>query len=94
MEDNFVKILIPVLSLILAGATFFIGRLTASKNDGEKSGAMASDLGYIKAGVDDLKKELRELRDGLSALNSRMAVAEQEIKTLWKMINKVENDGK
>jgi chromosome segregation ATPase len=94
MEDNFVKILIPVLSLILAGATFFIGRLTASKSDGEKSGAMASDLGYIKAGVDDLKKELRDLRDGLSALNSRMAVAEQEIKTLWKMINKVENDGK
>lgn len=92
--DNFVKILIPALSLILAGATFFIGRLTASKTDGEKSGAMASDLGYIKAGVDDLKKELRDLRDGLADLNSRMAVAEQEIKTLWKMINKVENDGK
>ena len=41
MDDIFVKILIPVLSLILAGSTFFIGRLTASKNDGEKSGAMA-----------------------------------------------------
>lgn len=94
MEDNFVKILISVLSLILAGATFFIGRLTSTKSDGEKSGAMASDLGYIKAGVDDLKKELRDLRDGLSALNSRMAVAEQEIKTLWKMINRSENDGK
>ena len=94
MDDIFVKILIPVLSLVLAGATFFIGRLTASKSDGEKSGAMASDLGYIKAGVDDLKKELRDLRDGMADLNSRMAVAEQEIKTLWKMINKVENDGK
>lgn len=92
--DNFVKILIPALSLILTGATFFIGRLTASKNDGEKSGAMASDLGYIKAGVDDLKKELRDLRDGLADLNSRMAVADQEIKTLWKRLDKYENDGK
>ena len=44
--------------------------------------------------MDDLKKELRDLRDGMADLNSRMAVAEQEIKTLWKMINKVENDGK
>lgn len=94
MDDTFIKIIIPVLSLVLAGATFFIGRLTATKTEGEKSGAMASDLGYIKAGVDDLKKELRDLRDGMADLNSRMAVAEQEIKTLWKMINKVENDGK
>jgi chromosome segregation ATPase len=94
LDDTFIKIIIPVLSVILAGATFFIGRLTATKTEGEKTGAMASDLGYIKAGVDDLKKELRDLRDGLADLNSRMAVAEQEIKTLWKMLNKVENDGK
>lgn len=94
MDDIFIKIIFPVLTLILAVATFFIGRLTNTKSEGEKSGSVASDLGYIKAGVDDLKKELRELRDGLANLNSRMAVAEQEIKTLWKMLNKVENDGK
>lgn len=94
MDDIFIKIIFPVLTLILAVVTFFVGRLTSTKSEGEKSGSVASDLGYIKAGVDDLKKELRELRDGLANLNSRMAVAEQEIKTLWKMLNKVENDGK
>lgn len=94
MDDIFIKIILPVLSLAIAAAAFFIGRLTSAKGDGEKTGAMASDLGYIKAGVDDLKKELRDLRDGLSALDSRMAVAEQEIKTLWKQLEKVESDGK
>jgi len=93
MDDIFVRIMIPVLSLVLAAATFFIGRLTATKKEGEKSGAMASDLGYIKAGVDDLKKELRDLRDGLAELNSRVAVAEQEIKTLWKQLDTIRKGG-
>ena len=30
--------------------------------DGESRGVMASDIGYIKAGVDDLKREMRETR--------------------------------
>lgn len=93
VDDTFIKVLLPVLSLVLAAATFFIGRLTATKKEGEKSGVMASDLGYIKAGVDDLKKELRDLRDGLAELNSRVAVAEQEIKTLWKQIDTIRKGG-
>ena len=85
--------ILPIFSLILAAATFFIGRFTAHRNAGEKTGAMASDLGYIKAGIDDLKKELRDLRDGQAQLSARMAVAEQEIKTIWKQIDTLKKGG-
>ena len=33
------------------------------KNDGAQSGSLLSDVGYIKAGIDDLKKEQKDQKE-------------------------------
>ena len=52
---------------------------------------MASDIGYIKAGVDDLKRETRETRSDVRELQERVTRCEESTKQAHKRINKINN---
>lgn len=41
---------------LLSVATFFVGRFTATKTEGEKQGVLATDLKYIKEAVERIEK--------------------------------------
>ena len=77
------KVWISLGGLILSILTFVVGRLSATKAQseaqGEKSGGIASDIGYIKAGIDDLKTEIRAIMAELSDIRTRLAKAEESI---------------
>lgn len=81
--------LIALISVVLAIATFFIGRFTAHQANGEKSGTIASDIGYIKAGIDDLKSELRMVKAELNEMASRLAKVEESTAFAHKRINEI-----
>lgn len=53
-------ILLAVCSLAIAAATFFIGRTSAAKQEGETMATMRTDILYIK-------DSLKEIKDGLRA---------------------------
>lgn len=57
MDTN---LIIGILGLALSLGTFFIGRVTAAKNSGQEYGVMLTEIGYIKSGVDDMKKKMEQ----------------------------------
>lgn len=91
MEAN---MLMPLLSAIAAafGALVSWAALTRkNKKDtekvGEDKGVLASDIGYIKAGVDDLKRESRETRHDIGELSTRVTRCEESCKQAHKRID-------
>lgn len=48
--------------------------------EGESKGVIMSDIGYIKAGVDDLKRENRETAAKVGGLSERITRCEESCK--------------
>ncbi len=79
-------VLIAVIGCGLSVGTFFIGRVTAAKNNGEADGELKADVKHIKESVDkhdrkldriadsynDLEGEIRELKERLKALENKV----------------------
>ena len=71
-----------------------MGRIFAEKSKRKRAacesrGVMASDIGYIKAGVDDLKREGRETRTDVRLLSERITRCEESCKQAHKRIDEM-----
>ncbi len=84
-----VKAWIAIGGLCLSVITFIFGQMSAKRAQGEKSGTLASDIGYIKAGIDDLKSELRSIKSELADVKTRLAKAEESVKSAHKRIDEL-----
>lgn len=91
-------VIISIFSLFVAAAgvgiawaTFAKSRNKATADEGENKGVLASDIGYIKAGVDDLKKEFKEIRHEVGELSTRVARCEESCKQAHKRIDEHHN---
>ncbi len=92
-------LLISIFSVISAALGVLISWLVFSKQKkkdtekaGEDRGVIASDIGYIKAGVDDLKRETRETRHDMGELSIRVARCEESCKQAHRRIDEVHED--
>ncbi len=83
------KLWISLVGLILSIATFFAGRMSAHRAAGEKSGYLASDIGYIKAGIDDLKTEIRAIKIEMAEMSTRLTRVEESNKQAHKRIDEL-----
>lgn len=70
-----------LLGAVVSVLTFFIGRLTAAKSDGERDGAMLSKLDTIVSSVEKIDGRLENLEhrigghaDRIARLEARMDV--------------------
>lgn len=61
-----------------------------SQEEGSLKGAIASDIGYIKAGVDDLKREIRETRQEVQQLSERVTRCEESTKQAHKRLDSLQ----
>lgn len=91
-------VILSILSLIVAALGVGIAWVTLSKKskkttqeEGENKGVLASDIGYIKAGVDDLKREIREIRHEVGELSTRVARCEESCKQAHRRIDEIHN---
>ena len=74
---------VDVIDLVLAGltvASFFIGRLSASRAQGKNDGVMLTEIGYIKGGIDDLKGKVDANSKNWQKLESRVSVLEEAMR--------------
>lgn len=62
------------------------------KDEGENKGVMMSDIGYIKAGVDDLKREQRETAASMGKLSERITRVEESTKQAHKRIDELKGE--
>ena len=77
-----ITVLIAVLGFALSVGTFFIGRVTAAKTSGQEYGVMLTEIGYIKSGVDDMKKN--RLKEKTAAVKSETREA---LQTMYDALN-------
>lgn len=63
-----------------------------SQDEGENKGVMMSDIGYIKAGVDDLKREHRETAATVGRLSERITRVEESTKQAHKRIDELKGE--
>ena len=69
-----------VIGILISWLVFARTKKKDTEKEGENRGVMASDIGYIKAGVDDLKRETRETRHDMGELSTRVARCEESCK--------------
>lgn len=72
-------VLISIIGVAMSVGTFFIGRTTASHNDGKKEGQILTELGYIKSGVDDMKRKMENIEKNYHALEGRVVKLEERM---------------
>lgn len=55
-----ISILVAIVGACVSAATFFIGRQTAARSDGRETGALVTDLKYIKESVERIEERLND----------------------------------
>ena len=85
------SLLVAALSVGIAVATFVKNRKKDTADEGTNKGILASDIGYIKAGVDDLKRESRETRHDMGVLSTRLARCEEKCDSAHRRIDEIHN---
>ena len=70
---------IAVAGLAVSVGTFFIGRTTAAKNSGKEYGVMLTEIGYIKSGVDDMKRKMEQTDKHYLDLERRVTSLEEKM---------------
>lgn len=79
-----------MISFVFSYLVFWKNSKNENKKDGENKGTITSDIGYIKAGIDDLKKEQKETREGMLGFSERLTRCEESTKQAHKRIDCVE----
>lgn len=75
-----IAVLIAVGGFALSVGTFFVGRMTAAKTSGQEYGVMLTEIGYIKSGVDDMKKKMEQSDKRYIDLAERVTALEEMVK--------------
>lgn len=95
MELNAVAV-IGILGTISSIAFAYIGYRNGLKKEscdsGKSSGTLMSDVGYIKAGVDDLKRKQETSEERHFALVERVKGVEESAKQAHLRIDRVEGE--
>ena len=74
-----VEAITSVVGIILSGATFLLGRLTAAKDNGSKDGTILTEIGYLKSGIDDVKHKIDSIDRRYYELAGRVTKLEEQV---------------
>lgn len=88
MKDILTAVL-GILTLLFAYLAFFRNRKKDDTDAGRASGTILSDLGYIKAGVDEIKAEQKDQRKTNIDNERRLTAVEESAKQAHKRIDEL-----
>lgn len=78
--SEYTSVFIGAVGLLLSIVTFIVGRMTAAKNSGQEYGVMLTEIGYIKSGVDDMKKKMEQSERRYIELAERVTKIEETVR--------------
>ena len=90
MEYISVSILIAALGVIISFAVFFRNKTKEDKSEGRQNGVICTELGYIKARIDEIKAEQKEQRRINMETSERLVKVEASDKQAHLRINRME----
>ena len=74
-------VIFALAGLAVSAGTFCIGRLSAARSSGQEYGVMLTEIGYIKSGVDDMKRKMEasdkryiDMEKRVTSLEEKMAI--------------------
>ncbi|MBR5949113.1 MAG: hypothetical protein IKZ82_10805 [Clostridia bacterium] len=79
-----------VCAVAFGYSAFYRNRKREDTDSGKLSGTIVSELGYIRAGVDDLKREHRETAAAVGKLAERVTRVEESAKQAHHRISAIE----
>lgn len=85
-----VGIFTGVGGLIFGFITYSRNKKTDDSAEGRQDGILFTEIGYIKAGIDDMKKDIREFRTDLQKLHDKYARLDESVKHAHERIDKLE----
>lgn len=74
--ESIVGLVISALALMFSALAFRRNSSNDEKQSAQRQGAVLTELGYIKSGVDDIKAEQREQRKINSEVSSKLSALE------------------
>ena len=78
-------------ALLFAYLAFRRNQKSDDKGKAQQIATISSDLGYIKGGIDDVKRELREQRENIAKLSERITRAEENANKALEWVKRLEN---
>ena len=87
-----ISALAGVAAAVVAWVKLSRQKTKTDNEQGQSSGTLISDVGYIKAGVDDLKRDNREMRKDFSDLSERVTRVEESAKQAHKRIDEIKKE--
>ena len=79
-----------LLGAALSYRSFVRTRSREERSEGQQSGMMLTELGYIKGGVDDIKRDQREQHRVNTEVFSRLTAVESSTKQAHRRIDRIE----
>lgn len=78
-----------VCAVVFGYSTFNARRRKAATDAGHDRGVLLSDIGYIKAGIDDLKREHRETDAKMQVVYQRLTRVEESARIAHKRMDEL-----
>lgn len=79
-----------ILGMVFGLVALFRNKKSDDAKEGKEDGIVLTELGYIKAGVDDLKRDNREMRNEMQILQEKVTRVDESCKQAHKRIDKLE----
>ena len=77
-------------SIVFGFAAFKRNKQTDEQQDGRENGTLLTEIGYIKANTDDIKRKQEKQDEQYQALTERMVAVEQSTKQAHHRIDRLE----
>lgn len=85
-----VSVIVGIAGVIFGCVTFFRNKRTDDAAGGKKDGIVLTELGYIKSGVDDIKRKQEKQDEQNMIFVSRLTAVEASAKQAHKRIDGLE----
>ncbi len=85
-----ISVTAAVCGIIFGLVTFFRNKREDDNRDGKKDGVVLTELGYIKSGVDDIKRKQEKQEQQHIEVVSRLTAVEASAKQAHKRIDAIE----
>lgn len=85
-----IALLCTIIGGVIGILTFSRAKSKDDKNEGQQSGQMLTEMGYIKSGIDDIKVEMREQRKLNTEFATKLAQVEASAKQAHRRLDQIE----
>jgi hypothetical protein len=78
-------------AIIFGYATYKRNQKTDDSNEGKESGTLFTEIGYIKSGIDDIKRKQDKQDERLLQISERLTAVEASSKQAHKRLDRLEH---